>query len=147
MIVNYLITKIEANRDIVAPANSQISITDNISLTNLEKDDKLNILRFSFRFDASVMADQKNFGKIGVEGVLFYAGDKLEEIFKGWNEGKKIEPSLAVEVTQAASDIGSIEALALSKSLQLPPVITLPRVTAQTTENQSQEPPKKSSKK
>jgi hypothetical protein len=52
-----------------------------------------------------------------------------------------------VEVTQAASDIGSIEALALSKSLQLPPVITLPRVTAQTTENQSQEPPKKSSKK
>jgi hypothetical protein len=89
MIVNYLITKIEANRDIVAPANSQISITDNISLTNLEKDDKLNILRFSFRFDASVMADQKNFGKIGVEGVLFYAGDKLEEIFKGWNEGKK----------------------------------------------------------
>ena len=49
MIINYLITKVDAKREDNIPPETQMGISNNITVLDVEKDEKFKVLKFQFR--------------------------------------------------------------------------------------------------
>lgn len=145
MIINYLITSVNANREKDISPDTQVGIANNINITSLEKDDRFKIIKFFFKFEASFSASSKEIGKIMIEGMIVYTGDNLDKIYKSWEESKKLEPSVTEEILQASLNISILEAMSIAKMLQLPSILPLPKVTSSNegAEEQKQEKKKK----
>ena len=146
MIINYLISEINAKREKVIAPETQIGIANNITITDIEKDDKFKILKFSFKFDAAFTGNATDeIGKITVEGLIVYTGDNIEKIYKTWEDSKKLDESVTEEVLQSSLNISILEAMSIAKMLQLPSILPLPKVS--TSNQPSEETPKHDKKK
>ncbi len=132
MIINYLITNIAAKREANISPDSQIGIANNITITDVEKDDKFKILKFMFKFDASFTAAQsEEVGKISIEGIIVHTGENIDGIYKSWKDSKKLEQDVTEEVLQASLNISILEAMAIAKTLQLPSILPLPKISSE----------------
>ncbi len=130
MIVNYLITKIEAEREPNISPNEQIGVNTNIEVKKVEKQEQLKILRFTFELRAEFKnGNSENLGKIVIQGDIIYAGDNIDKVYDTWQNEHKLDDSVSEEILQASSNIGIIEAMGISKTLQMPSIIPLPKVT------------------
>ena len=130
MIINYLISEINAKREKVIAPETQIGIANNITITDIEKEDKFKILKFSFKFDAAFTGNSADeIGKITVEGLIVYTGDNIDKIYKTWEDSKKLDESVTEEVLQSSLNISILEAMSLAKMLQLPSILPLPKVS------------------
>ena len=139
MIINYLITNVSASRDDEIPPETQFGISNNITVTDVLKDDKFKILKFKFKFDAAFTADNsKEIGKIVITGFVIYTGEDMDKIYNTWTESKKLDSSVTEEILQASLNISILEAMSVSKMLQLPSILPLPKVSA-TGEHQDDE--------
>ncbi len=131
MIINYLITNVNAKREDVITPDMQVGVAHNVSITNIEKDEKFKILKFTFKFDAVFSgSESKELGKIVIEGVVVYTGGEIEKIYDQWAEDKKMETPVAEEIFQASLNIGILEAMSIAKQMQLPSLLPLPKVSA-----------------
>lgn len=118
-------------------AKGKITINNNISIKNVEKRDlslgaaKQEGVKFIFEF---VSKYEPKFAEISLEGdVLYLAGsEQVKKILDGWKKNKKVEKDVMAQVMNTALTKCNIQALILSKEVNLPPPIPLPSVEVTT---------------
>ncbi|MCL5017027.1 MAG: hypothetical protein M1441_02715 [Candidatus Parvarchaeota archaeon] len=147
MIINYLIDKIEASREDNIPAETQVGISNNITVIDVELDEKFKVLKFKFKFDAVFSGNDKELGKIVIQGFVVYTGGDIDKIYKTWEDSKKIDPSIAEEILQASLNVSILEAMSISKMIQLPSILPLPKVSTNAPNDTGEDSHKKGSKK
>ena len=147
MIINYLIDKIEASREDNIPAETQVGISNNITVIDVELDEKFKVLKFKFKFDAVFSGNDKELGKIVIQGFVVYTGGDIDKIYKIWGDSKKIDPSIAEEILQASLNVSILEAMSISKMIQLPSILPLPKVSTNAPNDAGEDSHKKGSKK
>ncbi|HJX06037.1 MAG TPA: hypothetical protein VJ461_04950 [Candidatus Nanoarchaeia archaeon] len=114
------------------PVKGKVSINNNVGIKELEET-KLNIntnkkaLKLNFEFSSVY---EPNIGKILLEGEVIYLIDKerAEDVVKNWKKNKKIEQEMMTNVLNQVLTKCNIQALILSKDMNLPPPIPLPKV-------------------
>ncbi len=131
MIINYLITDIKANRNKEISPETQVGISNNITVTDVEKDDRFKILKFMFKFEAAFTGNgSEEIGKIVIEGFIVYTGENIDKIHKKWEDEKKLDESVTEEILQASLNISILEAMSIAKMLQLPSILPLPKISS-----------------
>jgi hypothetical protein len=116
----------------VNPVKGKISINNNVGIKGVEET-KLNIndnrkaLKINFEFTSTY---EPNIGKIFLEGEVIYLIDKdrAEEALKNWKKNKKVEREMMTNVLNNVLAKCNVQALILSKDMNLPPPIPLPKV-------------------
>lgn len=120
---------IEKNKNAVG----KVSIANNLSIKEV-KEAKLNLgskkqsgLEFVFQYTSKY---QPEIGKIDLNGFVIYmeAEAKIQEILGSWKKDKKIPKETLEVVYNNILTKCNIEALLLSREVQLPPPIPLPKV-------------------
>lgn len=114
------------------PVKGKVTINNNVGIKEVEET-KINIntskkaLKLDFEFSSSYDPD---IGKILLEGEVIYLidKDKSEEIIKNWKKNKKLEQEVMNSVLNYVLSKCNIQALILSKDMNLPPPIPLPKV-------------------
>lgn len=111
----------------------KISVTNNIQVKAVEKTDlavgkvKQNALRFEFEFTAKY---EPKIASILLTGTTTYfdAPEKIDELEKAWKKDKKLPKEVMTPVLNHILTKCNIEALLLSREVNLPPPMQLPTV-------------------
>jgi len=115
-------------------AKGKVSISNNVSIDSVEKTEinvgttKQPALRFVFEF---VSKYEPKLGDIVLNGELLFLekADKVNEIVEEWKKTKKVPKDVMAPILNSILTKCNIEALLLSREINLPPPIQLPRVT------------------
>jgi len=111
----------------------EIKINNNVAIKEIDKigipikrDDQEG-LRFGFEFTSSY---EPKMGKVIIRGnvVVVENKKKAEDILKQWKKDKKAESDVMTSVLNMVLEKCNIEALILSRDVNLPPSIPLPKV-------------------
>ena len=113
--------------------NEKINISNNVAITGVEKTDlalgtsKQNAIKFLFKFDTIY---NPNVGSIKLTGdVIYFAEDKkVKEIIDQWKKTKKIDQTITESILNAILSKCNIQALLLSREVNLPPPLPMPKV-------------------
>ncbi len=128
-IVGFNFMKISAERK--HAKGGKIGIQPNIKIKNVTPTDmalgksKENGLVFSFEYTFTY---EPGVGEILMEGEVFYMGEekKVKDIIDKWKKNKALDPELLSEVLGAATKRCNVEAIILSREVNLPSPIKLP---------------------
>lgn len=85
----------------------------------------MDVLSVDFRFKS---ATEPDVAKINIEGTIIYKADNPEDILKSWNKDKTMPSFAHIEIVNYLFKKVGILALQLSDTLQLPPVISMPKL-------------------
>ncbi len=130
-IAGFSFRKISAER--TEGTGTKINIENNVSVKNIEDIDiGLNkegnkTLKFTFEFSAKFTP---GFGEIILEGEVLYVGEekKIKDILKEWKKDKKVNKDLFPEILNYLLTKSNVEAIILSKDVNLPSPVPLPKV-------------------
>lgn len=130
-VVGLQINKIVAEKN--APAKGKVSVNNNVAVKDVEKTEltfgtsKQDALNFTFEFKA---AYEPKIATITLEGNITYFDQPktIDEIFKNWKKDKKVPPDVMTPILNSILTRCNVEALLLSREINLPPPIPLPRV-------------------
>ena len=130
-IVGFDFTKIDAEKK--SPIKGKISINNNVAIKNVEEQnlnlgkEKQNALKFQFEFTSTY---DPGIGSITLGGDLIYMGEpkKVKEILDGWKKDKKLPKDISAGVLNNVLTRCNVQALILSRDLNLPSPIPLPKV-------------------
>jgi len=117
-----------------SPAKGKVSISNNVSIESVEKTDiavgatKQAALRFTFEF---VSKFEPKVGEIVLNGELLFLEkpEKITEIVEEWKKNKRVAKEVMAPLLNSILTKCNIEALLLSREINLPPPVQLPRVT------------------
>lgn len=134
-ILGFNFTKITAERE--APIDGKIDIKNDVTITDIEETeikfggDKQKCLKFSFKY-TSIYEPKK--GKIILEGDLihFDEASKMDETMKLWKKSKKVSNDVIAPVLNTVLTRSNIQSLILSREINLPPSVRLPKVEIKT---------------
>jgi hypothetical protein len=137
-VVGFNFTKMNIERKLVA--RGKISIKNNINIKDIAETDlslgksKEAGLVFSFEFK-SIYDPQV--GDITIEGEVIYLMEtkKVKEVLDKWKKDKKVDNDIAGEVLNTALAKCNIQALILSRDINLPSPIPLPKIGIRKDEN------------
>ncbi|MBI4451110.1 hypothetical protein HY642_03985 [Candidatus Woesearchaeota archaeon] len=115
-------------------ATGKIQIKNNVSITDVKKSQldlgmsKHPALTFAFMFTTDY---QPNMASILLEGDVLYIDkqEKVDELEKQWKKDKSVPKEVMVLVLNNVLGRCNIQALILSREMNLPPPIDLPKVT------------------
>jgi hypothetical protein len=111
----------------------KIDIANNVSITEV-KEAKLNLgkskkigLEFQFLFTSKYKPE---IGKIELRGKVIYMDNEetVKKVLKSWEKDKKVPRELLSNLYNTILRKCNIEAIILSRDIQLPPPIPLPKV-------------------
>ena len=130
-IVGFNFTKILAEKN--SGAKGKVDIKNNVSVTNVESADlalgetKGKALKFSFDFKSEYTPA---IGSIAFTADLMYMNDgpKLDEIMKAWKKNKQVPKEIMHEVLNTVLMRCNVEALMLSRDVNLPPPVPMPKL-------------------
>lgn len=117
---------LEARRFQDAPANTQIRIDHNSTITMVVKDGQ-DRLRVEFGYTTSYGP----LGVVKVEGALFYTDPAAGEAADQWASTRNLPQAVAQQVHSAIMSAAVPEAVGLAKDIRLPPPIPLPQIQFQ----------------
>ncbi len=125
-ITNYRIDKIDAT--VSKRGSEAVDVKESFAVTEVEKMKSSQMLEVSWSFDI----EYKGMGKLGMGGKLIYFSENLDDKYEEKTvKGKKLTalkgPALR-EVSNFILRRGIVEAIVLSRTLQLPAPIQLPSV-------------------
>jgi hypothetical protein len=131
-IVGFGFTKISIERK--GNVVGKVSINNNVSITKVSKTDlsfgkmKQDALKFEFEFSALY---EPKMGSILISGELIWMDKKenVENMDKEWKKSKTVDKEVMTPVLNQVLNKCNIEALLLSRELNLPAPIPLPKVT------------------
>ncbi|MBW2991430.1 hypothetical protein KY348_07055 [Candidatus Woesearchaeota archaeon] len=114
------------------PVKGKVSINNNVGIKEVEET-KLNIntnrkaLKLDFEFSSVY---EPNIAKILLTGEVIYLVDKdrAAEVLKNWKKNKKLEKDMMTQILNNVLAKCNVQALILSKDMNLPPPIPLPKV-------------------
>lgn len=132
-VVGFGFTKLSVERK--NKITGQVNIKNNTAITSVEKDEislgtqNQPVLKFGFNFGLKYEPEMAN---IVLEGEVIWADkpDKIESTLKEWEKEKKVGPTIMTPVLNTVLQKCNIQALILSKDLNLPAPIQLPKVSA-----------------
>ena len=113
----------------------KVSINNNVTITELQSVDaaigkeKQKALRFLFEFSSKY---EPGFGGITIRGeVIYIVGDekKAKELTEGWKKDKKVPPEIMRPIMDIILARANVEAIILSRDMNLPPPLPMPKVT------------------
>ncbi|MBI4150047.1 hypothetical protein HY488_01445 [Candidatus Woesearchaeota archaeon] len=130
-IVGFNFNKMHVERK--GPIKGKVNIKNNISIKAIEKTNlalgsaKQDGLRFTFEF---VTNYEPKVAEIFITGEVFdlQPEKKVEEVVKEWKKDKKIDTIIMTHVLNTVLSKCNVQALLLSKDMNLPPHIPLPKV-------------------
>ena len=130
-IIGFNFTKINAERK--EGAAGKVSIKNNVTIKSVNQEnlalgkEKQNALRISFEFTSKY---EPKIGGILIEGNLMFMGEskKIKEIMDGWSKNKKIPKDIMSNILNNILTRCNIQALILSRDVNLPPPEPLPKV-------------------
>jgi len=136
MIIGFNFTKISVEKKPKVAAG-KINISNNISITNIEEKElafgrtKQKSLIFTFKFSSKY---EPAIGEIELLGNITFVADpaKVTEIINSWKKDKKIPKEVMTEIINTALNKANIQALILSRDINLPPPIPLPKIKPKT---------------
>ena len=136
MIIGFNFTKISIEKKPKA-GSGKININNNIAITNVEEKDiplgksKQKALFFTFKFTSKY---EPAIGDIELVGNITFiaAPAKTTEVISSWKKDKKIPKEVMTSVINTALNKSNVQALILSRDINLPPPIPLPKIKAQT---------------
>ena len=123
--------KINAERKSATRNNMKINTGPEI--TGIKKsrleglDNQIDVLTVDFKFKSEI---EPEIAQIEIEGTIVYKTDKTEEIIKSWNKKKEVPSYAHMEIINHIFKKTGILALQLSDIMQLPPVISMPKLEA-----------------
>lgn len=114
-------------------AKGKITINNNITIKKVEKKDlslgtsKQDGVKFTFEFTSRY---EPKFAEIRFEGdVLFLSGaEEVKKVITEWDKNKKVPKEIMAQVMNTALSKCNIEALIISRDVNLPPPIPLPSI-------------------
>lgn len=114
-------------------ARGKINIANNITITGVEKVKLVlgtkdqDTLKFTFSY---VSKYEPNVGKIEFEGEVIYLAKKedAEKILADFDKTKKVEGPVKIVILNSIVNKCTIQALILSKDMNLPAPVPLPKV-------------------
>jgi hypothetical protein len=124
-------TKISAERK--TGAKGKINIKNNVAITKVEKADlsigsaKQPALKFDFEYNTKY---EPKMGEMTILGDLVYLNtpEKIAEILDSWKKDKTVPKDIMPVILNNVLSKCNIEALILSRDINLPPPIQLPTV-------------------
>ncbi|MBN2112154.1 hypothetical protein JW707_03590 [Candidatus Woesearchaeota archaeon] len=124
-------TKISVEKS--GAVKGKVSIANNVVIKDVVVTDiaigasKQNALKFSFEFTAKY---EPKIGQIVLNGDLIFLekADKIKEIAESWKKSKNIPKEVMAPVLNNVLTKCNVEALILSREINLPPPIQLPKV-------------------
>lgn len=133
MIVGFNFNKISVDRK--ANPVGKIDISNNITITNVEEQDfsvgkaKQSGLKISFEFTSKY---EPKIAEMVFTGELLYLGEqkKNAETAKEWKKTKKLGADLTPLVINTLLTKCHTEALLMSRDVNLPPPIVMPKIGA-----------------
>lgn len=132
VIVGFGFSKMMVER--TSPIKGKVNIKNNVGIKSVEKTDlmlgsaKQDGLRFVFEFTTSY---EPKIGEIFISGdvIDLQPEKKVEEVIKDWKKDKKVEAAIMTPILNTVLSKCNVQALLLSKDINLPPHIPLPKVT------------------
>ncbi len=130
-IVGFNFSKISVEKK--EAAKGKITINNNIAIKSVEKKDlslgaaKQEGVKFVFAF---VSKYDPKFAEILLEGDVLYlaSSEEVKKIVDGWKKTKKVSKDVMAQIMNTALTKCNVQALILSKEVNLPPPIPLPSV-------------------
>ena len=130
-VVGFSFTKLHVERKGVA--KGKLSVKNNINVKKVESTDlslgknKEAGLAFTFEFKSIY---EPEIGEIIIEGEVIYLLDskKVKEVLDRWKKESKVEAEILGDVLNAALSKCNIQALIMSRDINLPAPIPLPKV-------------------
>ncbi len=123
--------KINAERKSAVKANMKINTGPEITRIQKSKlqgfDSDIEVLAVEFKFKSDIGPDV---AVIEIEGSMVYKTDKADEILKSWDKNKEVPSYAQIELINHLFKKTGILALQLSDVMQLPPVISMPKLEA-----------------
>jgi len=121
------------NVEKMKPASGKISVNNNVSLKDCEKTDlkfgttKQNALKITFEFVANY---EPKIATITLVGNINYfdKSEKIDEIHKEWKKDKKLPKEVLTPILNSILSKCNVEAMILSREINLPPPVPLPKV-------------------
>lgn len=132
-------TKMSAER--MEHAMGKIGISNNVAIKNIEKSNlpftktKEEGVKFSIEFVSKYENEAKKpVAMIVVSGDVMYLDDgkNIKKLLEGWKKDKQISPEIMQQVLNTALSRCNVQALILSKDLNIPPPVPLPKVNVKT---------------
>jgi hypothetical protein len=130
-IVGFNFTKISIEK--TAPVKGKVNISNNVAITSVEKTelalgkDKQNALKFMFEFTSTY--DPK-IAMIELKGEVLYLADSgtVKDVLDKWKKEKQLPKEIMTELLNNVLIKCNIQALILSKDMNVPPPIPMPKV-------------------
>jgi len=130
-IVGFNFTKILVEKK--SGIKGKVDIKNNVSVKNVESEDlplgnsKNKALKFSFEFSSEYSPAM---GQILFNGELLYMSDpsSQDDILKSWKKSKEVPKDTLSEILNTILMRCNVEALVLSRDVNLPPPIPMPKV-------------------
>ena len=130
-IIGFDLNKINIER--TGNVKGEIKINNNVAIKEIDKiavpikRENQEGLRFGFEFTSNY---EPKLGHILINGNVVIVEDKkkAEDILKQWKKDKKAESEVMGSVLNTVLEKCNIEALILSRDVNLPPSIPLPKV-------------------
>lgn len=132
-VIAFNLNKINAERLLTKPSMTNVKNSVNIADVHKTKlaigNSNQDVLRIMFTFTSNY---EPNKGKIVLEGDVIHVDkvDKIESAFKSWQKDKKLPKDEARDVLNHILSKCNIAAILLSRELNLPSPIELPRISA-----------------
>jgi hypothetical protein len=131
-VVGFSLLKIAAERK--GNGRSKLNIGNNITITNVTESEislganKETALVCSFEFETKY---EPAIGNIVINGEVIYLIDakKEKEVLAKWKKDKKLEDAITMDVLNHALNKCNIEALLISRDLNLPSPVPLPKIS------------------
>lgn len=130
-IVGFDFTKINVEKKSAIKGN--IKINNNVSIKDIKEQElslgtlKQKALKFEFTFNTKY---EPNFANINLEGFVLYIikPEQIKEIIENWKKNKKLPKDITMPILNTVLSKCNIQALIMSKDLNLPSPIPLPKV-------------------
>lgn len=116
-----------------SPAKGKVNVNNNVAIQNVEKTDltfgtsKQNAIRFDFEFKVQYdpgVAEMQFLGNL----TYFEKAEVIDEVIKAWKKDKKVPKEIMTPVLNSVLAKCNVEALVLSREVNLPPPMPMPKV-------------------
>jgi hypothetical protein len=129
-VIGFSFTKMNVEK--FTPVKGKISINNNVGVTSVEET-KLDIntdkkpLKLVFEFTSTY---DPGVAKILLAGEVIYLApkEKADDALKNWKKNKKLDKDIMANVLNNVLAKCNVEALILSKDMNLPPPMPMPKV-------------------
>ncbi len=132
----------------MAPVVGKVNINNNASIKEVQKTElitgakKQDALRFVFEFKSNY---DPNLAYIQLIGDVIWMDkeEQIKELKKQWDDKKQINSDVMTQILNSVLSKCSVEALVLSREMNLPSPIPIPRVQLNNAPAQEQKPEEK----